>query len=345
MSNKMLISGGGGFIGYHCARFFSKKGLQVVVLDNLSRKGSAYNMELLKRDFPITHCAADVRDAEQVSEVFRKEGPFSTIIHLAAQVAVTTSVVNPREDFMTNALGTMNMLEGFRTCSPEALFIYASTNKVYGNLSDFTMVELDKRFIIGDFRGVNEGRGLDFHSPYGCSKGCADQYVIDYARIYGLRSMSFRQSCIYGDQQFGVEDQGWVAWFIIAASLGIPLTIYGNGKQIRDILYIDDLLTLYELAIKNGSAMRGEGFNIGGGIENTMSPLELIDVLREEGLDVQYRHEDWRPGDQRVFYSDNDKAAVMLGWKPRIVPREGIRKVIFWVRENRGLLRKMLASK
>ncbi|HOV88082.1 MAG TPA: GDP-mannose 4,6-dehydratase [Syntrophobacteraceae bacterium] len=345
MKRKMLITGGAGFIGFHSTRFFSRNGWQVAVVDNLSRKGSPYNLECLRSRATFTHYPTDVRDYPGMKEVFRKEGPFDAVLHLAAQVAVTTSVVNPRHDFEVNALGTLNLLECVREHSPSGLFLYASTNKVYGKLEDLPLVGTDSRYCFEDTEGVDENRSLDFHSPYGCSKGCADQYVRDYARIYGLHTVNFRQSCIYGDQQLGVEDQGWVAWFIIAGTLGLPVTVYGDGKQLRDLLWIDDLVRLYALACDNGRRLRGGIYNIGGGYANTLSLRELLAFLDRRGVSLQYGHGDWRPGDQRVFVSDNRKAERELGWKPVVGVEEGLDRLIEWVRENRPMLRGMLAAK
>ena len=342
MSKKILVTGGAGFIGCHCAKYFAEKDCRVVVLDNLSRKGSSHNLNWLKQHYPIVHYQVDVRDAEQVDSVFKSEKRFDAVIHLAAQVAVTLSVVNPREDFDINALGTFNILEAVRSTMPDTPFIFASTNKVYGHLPNFEVIAAGDRYMFRDREGVSEEQTLDFHSPYGCSKGCADQYVVDYARIYDMHTVSFRQSCIYGERQFGVEDQGWVAWFIIAAVLGIPVSIYGDGKQVRDILYVGDLVELFDKAIQEGSDLKGNAFNVGGGLENTLSLLELIDILNNEGLELGYTFEGWRPGDQKVFISDNTKVLKTLDWKPSVSPAEGIQRLISWVREHEELLRSVL---
>jgi CDP-paratose 2-epimerase len=248
-------------------------------------------------------------------------------------------VVDPREDFEINALGTFNVLEAIRQHSPRSFFINASTNKVYGRMEEVGVVERNGRYEYRDLpAGVSERQLLDFHSPYGCSKGVADQYTIDYARIYGLKTVTFRQSCIYGERQFGIEDQGWVAWFSIAAVLGKPITLYGDGKQIRDVLQVTDLVRAYEAAIDKAKSVSGQAFNIGGGPGNTMSLLELIAYLESElGQTLALRWSDWRPGDQPVFVCNLDKAERLLGWKPRITVTEGVRQLIAWVRENRAL--------
>ena len=342
MTENILITGGAGFIGSHCARYFAEKGYGIVIIDNLSRKGTRDNLAWLKEKWPITHYPVDIRNYEQLLEVFKKEKRFDAVLHLAAQVAVTTSVKDPREDFDINALGTFNMLEAVRQTALKTPFLFSSTNKVYGNLPEVDVIMADNRYTFKDIKGVTETQTLDFHSPYGCSKGCADQYVIDYARIYGMRTVCFRQSCIYGERQFGVEDQGWVAWFIIAGVLGRPVTIYGDGKQVRDILFAEDLVKLYETAIEKKSLLRGETYNIGGGFANTLSLLELVEILKKEGVELKITFADWRPGDQKVFVSDNEKAQQTLGWYPTVDPENGIRRLIAWVTSHQDLLRRVL---
>ncbi|WP_448383640.1 GDP-mannose 4,6-dehydratase [Desulfosoma sp.] len=338
---RMLITGGAGFIGFHCVKHFA--GLyDVVIVDNLSRKMTEDNLRELLALPNVRFERLDVRDVEALQRVFREYGPFAVILHLAGQVAVTQSVANPREDFEINALGTFNVLEAFRLHSPEALFMYASTNKVYGALEDLPLEEEEKRFSVRNFSGIDEKRPLDFHSPYGCSKGAADQYVVDFGRIYHLTTVSFRQSCIYGPQQFGVEDQGWVAWFTIAAHLGLPVTIYGNGKQVRDLLYIDDLVDLYDVAIRNRDKFFGGTFmNIGGGFHCSLSLLELIDVLKDMGYPLVPSFGAWRPGDQKIFISSNTRAEEILGWRPRVRPHEGVERIVEWVRKKRDVLRQV----
>lgn len=336
---RVLITGGAGFIGCNATCKFLKKGDEVIIFDNLSRKGSDKNLEWLKSQGNIEFLKEDLRNPQALENTFKKYGPIDVVLHLAAQVAVTTSVENPREDFEINALGTMNLLEAMRNSRTNPILVYSSTNKVYGHMHDIETVEKDIRYEYSNLpNGVSEDYPLDFYSPYGCSKGAADQYVRDYARTYGLRTIVFRQSCIYGYRQFGVEDQGWVAWFTIASVLNKPLTIYGDGKQIRDVLFIDDMVDSFILATQNINKTCGQVYNIGGGPSNTMSLLELIDYL--EILlhkKIKYSFADWRPGDQQVFVSNISKAKKDFEWKPKIEVKEGVKKLCRWVRENSSL--------
>ena len=334
----ILITGGAGFIGVNAARYFHQRGWGVTVLDNLSRRGASDNLDWLRRQQQTRFEHADTRDFHAMERIVGELRP-NAVLHLAAQVAVTTSVINPREDFENNAVGTFNVLDAVRTKSPESFFINASTNKVYGKMDDIDVVERDGRYEYSNLsNGVGEDRSLDFHSPYGCSKGAADQYAIDYARIYGLHSATFRQSCIYGPRQFGIEDQGWVAWFTIAAVLGKPITIYGDGKQSRDVLHVQDLVGAYEAAFDHRETVSGQAFNIGGGPSNTMSLLELIRYLEEE-LDTRLplQWSDWRPGDQPVFVCNLEKAKQAFDWQPSISVRDGVGQLIHWVRDNKSL--------
>ena len=338
MNNKILITGGAGFIGINAAKSFAAKGWQVIVLDNFSRSGAALNHSWLSESHSFALEKIDIRDNEKLNAVVANHQP-DVILHLAAQVAVTTSVTNPREDFNINALGTLNVLEAIRLHSPATFFINASTNKVYGKMQDLGIVERNGRYEYQDLReGVAETRCLDFHSPYGCSKGVADQYSIDYARVYDLQTVTLRQSCIYGPRQFGVEDQGWVAWFTIAALLDKEITVYGDGKQIRDVLHVDDLVAAYQAAIHNKDHISGQAINIGGGPTNTLSLLELLDYL-ESNLQkkITPRWDDWRPGDQPVFVCDLSKAQQLLGWQPTIAVDQGVNRLIDWVKENPNL--------
>ena len=338
MSNKILITGGAGFIGVNSANKFAAQGWQVIVLDNLSRKGAKLNLDWLRQQHQFVFEDADIRDAETVSSIIKQYRP-DVLLHLAAQVAVTTSVTSPREDFDINALGTFNMLEAVRQHSPDTFFINASTNKVYGKMEDLGIVERNGRYEYQDLTsGVPEDRNLDFHSPYGCSKGVADQYTIDYARVYDLKTVTLRQSCIYGPRQFGIEDQGWVAWFTIAAMLDKEITVYGDGKQIRDVLHVDDLVAAYQAAILNQDSVNGQAINIGGGPGNTLSLLELLKYL-ETNLDkkINTAWDEWRPGDQPVFVCDLTKAKQALNWEPKYSVDQGVVKLIHWVRENADL--------
>jgi CDP-paratose 2-epimerase len=336
---KALITGGAGFIGCNAVKRYVDQGWEVVVADDLSRRGSEKNLAWLQQEGKFAFHKCDIRDPRQVEAVFREHPGLDAVIHLAAQVAVTTSVTDPRTDFEINALGTFNVLEGARAFAPEAAFLYSSTNKVYGGLEHLGVVERDGRWQYADqATGIAETEPLDFHSPYGCSKGAADQYVRDYARIYGMRTVALRQSCIYGPRQFGVEDQGWVAWFTIATAKGRPITIYGDGKQVRDVLHVGDLLDCFSAAIAKIDRVKGRVYNIGGGPQNQMSLHELIVKLEKlSGRPIERRYEDWRPGDQRIFVCDVSKAERELEWRPRMSPDAGVATLHAWVTKNLDL--------
>jgi len=332
---RKLITGGAGFIGVNLAESLLKKGERVVVLDNLSRPGSEKNLAWLKNRFnrKFDFIQADIRDYRSISEAITG---VSTVYHLAAQVAVTSSVADPQTDFQINAAGTLNVLEAVRKNCPEAVFIFASTNKVYGELTHLTVSEKDNRYFLPRFPdGVNEEMNLDFFSPYGCSKGAADQYVRDYSRIYDLKTVVFRQSCIYGPHQMGNSDQGWVAYLTLCALQNKEITIYGDGKQVRDILFVDDLIAAFELARAQAEKISGGIYNIGGGKENVLSLLELIGWLKKElKKEIKHRFDDWRPGDQRVYVSDIQKAKKDLNWKPTVFKEEGLQRLLSWLKEN-----------
>jgi len=340
MAKNYFITGGAGFIGSNYVSRLLERGEKVTIYDNLSRAGAPRNLAWLQEKFgqaAFRLMIGDVRDAAQLTVSSREA---DVIVHLAAQVAVTTSVVKPREDFEINAQGTFNVLEAARLNERKPVILYASTNKVYGGMEDVKVVEDATRWRYADLTlGCPETQPLDFHSPYGCSKGTGDQYMRDYARIYDLPTVVLRQSCIYGPRQFGVEDQGWVAWMIIAAVIGRPLTIYGDGKQIRDVLHVDDLLNAYDAAIAKIDAVRGQVYNLGGGPENTMSIWTEFGPLLEKllGKPVPVRRGDWRPGDQKVFVADIRKAERELGWKPKIGVEEGVGRLFEWVRGNKDL--------
>lgn len=336
---KYLITGGAGFIGCNAAQRWMKRGHEVVVLDDLSRRGADRNLAWLETQGDFVFERVDIRDARSLDAAVLRHSDADVVLHLAAQVAVTTSVTEPRHDFEVNALGTFNLLESVRRHAALAAFLYASTNKVYGGLHQERVVLRDGRHAFADRpEGIGEDTPLDFHSPYGCSKGAADQYVRDYARIYGLRTVSFRQSCIYGWRQFGVEDQGWVAWFTIAAVTGQPVTIYGDGRQVRDLLFVDDLCDAYDAAVARIDRVAGQIFNLGGGPRNTLSLLELVAALdRLTGRPLNPAFADWRPGDQPVFVADVRRAAEALGWQPRVGVREGVERLHGWVVQNRQL--------
>jgi CDP-paratose 2-epimerase len=336
---KWIITGGAGFIGCHAAARFHAAGDRVVVVDNLSRRGADANLEWLRGQGVTDFVKADIRDAEAMRRVVAENADADAVLHLAAQVAVTTSVADPRADFDINALGTFNVLEAVRLAGGGPAVIYSSTNKVYGNLEHVRVVERDGRYAYEDLaNGVDESEPLDFHSPYGCSKGAGDQYVCDYARIFGLKTVVFRQSCIYGTRQFGIEDQGWISWFCLATLRGQRFTIFGDGKQIRDTLWVGDLVDAYEAALARIGEVSGEVFNIGGGPSNTLSLLELVAMLeRHFGRRLDPPHAEWRPGDQRVFVADVRKAGRMLGWRPKVSTAEGVAKLLGWIGENKQL--------
>lgn len=336
----ILITGGAGFIGTNAATYYLKKGHQVRILDNFQRKGSKANVKFLKHvgksNLEVLH--ADIRFDNKKLNKAVKNADF--ILHLAGQVAVTTSVQNPREDFESNALGTFNVLDAIRISQQHPFLIYSSTNKVYGHLDNLPIVEKKNRYAFKNLKyGISEEQQLDFHSPYGCSKGAADQYVRDFHRIYGLDTVVFRQSCIYGPHQFGIEDQGWVAWFIIAIVLNKKITIYGNGKQVRDVLYIEDLLSAYDMAYKKKKKTSGQIYNIGGGQSNTLSIWNDFKPILEEIFKktIPVTFSTWRPGDQPIYVSDIRKAEKDFGWKPKVIVKEGISALSQWIIENKEL--------
>jgi CDP-paratose 2-epimerase len=338
--SKILITGGCGFIGVNAAKRYLDEGNQVIIVDNLSRRGSDINLKWLESQKPnFEFHKIDICDFTKLNKLVKNNSDIDLVLHLAAQVAVTTSVVSPREDFEINALGTLNVLESMRLNSSKAVLIYSSTNKVYGKTENIKIAEKNNRYCYEDLpEGINESFNLDFYSPYGCSKGAADQYVRDYHRIYGLKTVVFRQSCIYGTNQFGIEDQGWVAHFAIQSILSRPITIYGDGKQVRDVLYVDDLLDAFNLAYKNIGTSDGQVYNIGGGRDNQMSLLELIRYLEESlGKKLELKFDSWRPGDQKVFVSNNTKLLKELNWKPKNEISEGLTLLIDWVKNNKNL--------
>lgn len=348
---KIVITGVAGFIGGHAAVAFLRQGDVIIGIDNLSRRGNAQNVawlntEATKSKGQMHFVHADIRSSVDMNGVFAAHPDADAVLHLAGQVAVTTSVANPRLDFEANALGTLNVLEAVRQFCPSAVLLYSSTNKVYGGLEQVTVTERNRRYGYRDLPGgVPETMPLDFHSPYGCSKGAGDQYVRDYARIYGLKTVVLRQSCIYGTRQFGIEDQGWVAWFTIATVLGKNITLYGDGKQVRDVLWVEDLIGLYRLCIENGDMVAGKVFNAGGGPDFSMSLLELLGFLSElSGRKIEPRQADWRPGDQRCFIADIARANTELGWRPTVTPAEGVEKLWEWTHGNEAMLRSVLGD-
>ncbi|MBL8077142.1 MAG: SDR family NAD(P)-dependent oxidoreductase [Anaerolineales bacterium] len=338
MTQQYLITGGAGFIGSNYVQRLLKRGEKVIIFDNFARAGAPRNLEWLKKEFggdAFEVVVGDVRDADRIAEAAKGA---DVIVHLAGQVAVTTSVTNPRDDFEVNALGTFNVLEAARLSGKKPILIYSSTNKVYGGMDDVEVVEDATRWHYKELPfGASEEQPLDFHSPYGCSKGTGDQYVRDYYRIYDIPTVVLRQSCIYGPRQFGVEDQGWLAWMIIAAVTGKKITIFGDGKQVRDVLHVDDLLNAYDLAIANIDVAKGQVYNMGGGTGNVLAVWTEFGPIIERllGKKVEVDRGDWRPGDQRVFYADYRKAERELGWKPKISLEEGIERLFQWVNENK----------
>lgn len=332
--NHVLITGGAGFVGCNLADALLRAGERVIVADNFSRAGVRANAAWLaaRHGDRVRIETVDVADAPAVAALVRES---RQVFHLAAQVAVTTSLVDPGLDLRTNVLGTFNVLEAARTLPDPPAVLFTSTNKVYGGIEDVP-VELGPegyRYADGR-RGIGESQPLDFHSPYGCSKGAADQYVHDYARIYGLPTVVFRMSCIYGTRQFGTEDQGWVAHFARALRAGEPLTVYGDGHQVRDILWIDDLVRALRVAMERIEDVAGEVFNIGGGPENTVAVRNVIRRLQDiTETDAHMSYDDWRPGDQKVYVSDASRAEARLGWRPRVSWREGLDRLVEWMDE------------
>lgn len=335
----ILITGGAGFIGCNLAAHFIRLGHTVTLFDNFSRRGSEANLAWLREMFgdKVNVVRGDVRAAAAIGEAARGQ---AAIFHLAGQVAVTTSVNDPRHDFENNALGTFNALEAARLSGTRPIFIYTSTNKVYGGMEAAQIVDLGERYGFADLpNGVPETWPLDFHSPYGCSKGAGDQYVRDYHRIYDLPTVVFRQSAIYGPRQFGIEDQGWLAFFSICAAMGRPFSIYGDGKQVRDLLYVDDLARAFELALHHIDRTAGQVYNIGGGAARSLSvwteTRPILEALAGRALTVNFG--DWRPGDQKVYLSDIAKAKADFGWEPQVTPEAGLLKLWTWIVENRQL--------
>lgn len=332
-----LITGGAGFIGSNLAARLLRAGHEVRVLDDLSRPGSERNLAWLRSlGGGLRFWQAGINDRQALAEA---AAGVAQVYHLAGQVAVTKSVADPRGDFLANALGTLNLLEAVRAKSPDAAVVLASTNKVYGSLAGQRVDLGEGRYRLVDFPlGIPETFPLDFHSPYGCSKGAADQYVRDYHRIYGLRTVVFRQSCIYGPRQFGLSDQGWLAWFVLAALNGMPIQIDGDGCQVRDVLFVEDLLDAYELAAGRVEECAGEVFNIGGGPERVLAIWRDVAPLLERltGRLPVVQFGPWRPGDQKVFISDTRKVRERLGWWPRVSVEDGVARLVAWTRDEMG---------
>jgi CDP-paratose 2-epimerase len=344
---KILVTGGAGFVGSHVSEYYAKKGDEVIVFDNLSRGETLktadrressinYNWNHLKNVENIELVKGDIRKGD---EIIKAAEGVDAVIHAAAQVAVTSSVNDPRMDFEINVLGTFNVLEAARKSKNDPAVVYCSTNKVYGeNVNQVPVKEEDTRYVFDGIDGVPETLSIDLceHTPYGCSKLAGDLYVQDYAELYGLKTAVFRMSCIYGTRQFGNEDQGWVAHFVISTVMGKPLTIYGDGKQVRDILYVSDLVRACDIFLESNK--KSGVYNIGGGPKNTISLLELLDLLEEEtGKRSEITFSTWRPSDQKVYISDITKAKKELGWEPKIEPKEGIKELIEWIKEKENV--------
>jgi CDP-paratose 2-epimerase len=330
-----LITGGAGFIGTNLAARLLESGRDVRIFDNLSRAGVDTNLRWLLETYGdrVKPMFGDVRNRDDLRTAVRGA---VEIYHFAAQVAVTSSLDDPLFDFSVNAGGTLNLLEEVRALPEPPPLVFTSTNKVYGDLEDVELVPDGGRYLPADtdtrMTGIAESRNIDFHSPYGCSKGAADQYVLDYARTFGIPAVVFRMSCIYGPHQFGTEDQGWVAHFLLSAIHGRPLTIYGDGLQVRDVLYVEDLVTAFLLARQHIDAVAGEAFNIGGGPSRTTSLLELTELIGElSQRPVPIKYDGWREADQRYYVSDTRKFREATGWSAKVSVQEGVRALYQWL--------------
>jgi len=329
---KILITGGLGFVGFNAVLHFSKNN-RVCVIDDCSRVGVDHNVEQLEELKIEFHCL-DISHSKELREVYYAFQP-DIVVHMAAQVAVTLSISNPVRDYNSNIQGSFNLLELARTSNKKPILLYASTNKVYGSSSQDIIMK-EGRYSTSNDMCYSEEVQLSFETPYGCSKGAADQYFVDYARTYGIPSVVFRQSCIYGPHQYGMEDQGWVAWFAICSAFSEAITIFGDGNQVRDVLYIDDLINLYEKAILNIDSIKGEVFNIGGGPSKTLSLNELVAILsKKTGKPLEVSYADWRLGDQKVYVSDVGKVERLLGWRPQTNPVDGVEKLLDWISKER----------
>ena len=336
-----LITGGAGFVGCNLADALLSQGRRVVIYDNLSRAGVEQNWQWLQtaHGSDVTLMQADIRDRDTLARAVSQCGE---VFHFAAQVAVTTSLDDPLRDFEINAGGTLNLLEAIRRSDAPHPLVFTSTNKVYGELEDVALRRTAARYEPLDAsiraHGIGEARRLDFHSPYGCSKGAADQYVLDYARTYGLPTLVFRMSCIYGPRQFGTEDQGWVAHFLIRALDGQPITLYGDGRQVRDVLFVGDLVRALQTAQAQMGALGGQTYNIGGGANQVTSLLELVErigAMRGKRPDVCFSA--WRPGDQRYYVSDTRKFEAATGWKPEVSIEQGVTRLYEWLCRSRSV--------
>lgn len=337
---KYLITGGCGFIGSNLAAEVIKRGEELVVFDNLFRFGSSKNLEWLKNQGKFKYYPLDIRNLNDIENVIKEEKP-DVVFHLAGQVAMTTSITNPRLDFEINAMGTFNLLDSIRKYSPNTMVLYSSSNKVYGDFESLTFVENETRFTCKEYpNGFDESLPLNFHSPYGCSKGAADQYLLDFHRIFGIKTAVFRHSSMYGGNQHSTIDQGWIGWFCQKAldiknnSATEKFTISGSGKQVRDVLHAEDVVSLYFSSAENIEKVKGKAFNIGGGIENSLSLLELFRVLEDElNIRMDFKRLPERESDQLVFVANNKNIKDLTGWEPKVDSLTGLRKMITWLKE------------
>ena len=336
---KLLVIGGCGFLGSNLASHGIQIGHKVTIFDNLSRLGASQNLDWLKTLGDFTFIHGDTRNKNDVENLINK-GQFDAVFHLAGQVAMTTSIENPYKDFEIDTMGALNLLDSIRKYSPQTAVFFSSTNKVYGDLEDYSYTETETRYECEEFpNGFDESVPLDFRSPYGCSKGAADQYMLDYYRIYGVKTTVFRHSSMYGSRQYATYDQGWIGWFVQKAIEKYqnpnckPFTISGNGKQVRDILHAKDMINLYYTALENIELVCGQAYNIGGTMEQSLSLLELFDMLNDLlDIKMQYTQLPPRQSDQKVFVADITKINNKIGWKPQVTAKEGVSAMVDWVR-------------
>jgi CDP-paratose 2-epimerase len=344
---KWIVTGAAGFIGCNASAALLARGDEVVGIDNLSRPGTERNLDWLRERggrFDFVRC--DVRDEHELEATFAAHTGAHAVLHLAGQVAVTTSIRDPRADFEVNARGTFNVCEATRLHAPAAVLVNASTNKVYGEGATDVELMNGRWWSVSAPEGIDESVPLDFHSPYACSKGAADQYVVDYGRTYGLRSVSLRQSCIYGPRQFGIEDQGWVAWLTAAALGRQPFTIFGDGRQVRDVLFVDDLVALYIACAESPDVVAGRALNVGGGADNALSLLELVAYLEHRlGRRPEFALDEARLGDQRFFVADARAVRELLGWRPMVGVDEGLSRLVDWIEANLADVLEAVASR
>lgn len=343
---KALITGGAGFIGTNAAARLIKDQHQVIIVDNLSRPGVQHNLDYLKTCGLYKFHKLDLTNVQELKSLIRQHPDLDLVLHLAGQTAVTKSVKNPRQDLQDNLIATFNLLEAVRQSDADPVIIYASTNKVYGSLDAIpTHLNHDRYEFTNLPQGITEDTPLDFHSPYGCSKGAAEQYLLDYHRIYGLKTISFRQSCIYGTHQFGIEDQGWVAWFCLSSVMDKSINIFGDGYQSRDILWVDDLVNAYLAAYEHASTCTGHAYNIGGGTTNQLSLLQLITYIQTiSGKTTDINYSQVRPGDQKVVVFDTSKASQDFGWQPTTSWQTGVAKLYIWMLQNQDTLQDFLKN-